>query len=160
MRKYFFISLFICTSFNLFSLDSSSFSGEWNVETFQALQIIQLYTDGFDHFTNGYRIRDDFLDDPFRYTCFNFIDEDLLYITRSDGTTLRGFYQFKQNSGINHNDFPQYIFLEDKFANQYYFPVRQVEDDIFEINYNLELNLRNTLIQITCLARLSRKKQD
>ncbi len=136
----------------LYSYNLDTFSGIWTVETTGAIQIVQLYTDGFDHFTNGYRIRDDYLTDPFIYKEFNFIDEDLLYITRADGSKLRGFYQIKENSGINNSDFPFYILLEDKYANVYYFPIKKIDDSNFEINYILELGLRDILIQISCLG--------
>ena len=141
----------------LFSSDLQTFEGIWTVETTVAIQIIQLYTDGFDDFTNGYRIREEFIADPLIYVEFNFIDEDLLYITRADGSKLRGFYQIKENSGINNQDFPFYIFLEDKFANSYYFPVRKIDDNNFEINYVLELGLRDILIQISCIGIISKK---
>ncbi len=142
----------------LYSLDFNVFEGIWIVETTEAIQIIQLYTDGFDHFTNGYIIRDDFTNDPLSYTQFNFIDEDLLYITRADGSKLRGFYQIKENSGINNQDFPYYIYLEDKYANNYYFPLRKIDDNLYEINYHLELGLKDILIQISCIAIISREK--
>ena len=157
MKSFFFtVLIFIMTS-PLYPIEGDSFLGIWEVENIQAIQIIQLYTDGYDHFTNGYLIRNEYLDDPLTYSEFDFVDEDLLYVTRADGTRLRGFYQIKENSGINSDDFPSYIFLEDKYTNNYYFPVRIVGEEKYEINYKLELNLRNQLIQISCIAHLSRK---
>lgn len=144
-------------SFSLFSMDGELFSGIWKVDTLEAIQVIQVYAEGFEHFTNAYLIREEFLEDPLRYVEFNFIDEDLLYITRADNSKLRGFYQFKENRGINSNDFPFYILLEDKYTNSYYFPVRFISDNLYEINYNLELNLRDQLIQIRCIALISRE---
>jgi hypothetical protein len=148
--------MFLCLSSSLYSIDVNDFQGIWNVNTVEAIQIIQLYTTGFDHFTNGYRIRHEYVDDPLVYVEFDFIDEDLLYITRADGTRLRGFYQLKNNTGINSSDYPYYLYLEDKYTNVYYFPVRVSGEDTYEINYKLELIRRDELIQITCVAELVR----
>ncbi len=155
IRNYFLL-FFLLLSIPVFGDRSIQFEGLWLVRTETAIQVIQLYTDGFDDFTNGYRLRDDFISDPFTYISFNFIDEDLLYITRADGSTLRGFYQYKDNSGINKDDFPFYIHLEDKYENNYYFPVRETDDGHYEINYSLELGLRDILIQINCLGIMYR----
>jgi len=158
MQKKLLIIIIIFLSFSLYSFDSGDFLGIWKVKTLETVQIIQLYTDGFDYFTNGYRIREEYLDDPYTYIEFDFVDEDLLYITRSDGSRLRGFYQLMENSGINKDDFPYYIYMEDKYTNAYYFPVRLSREEVYEINYDLQLNLRDELIQISCLAELSREK--
>jgi len=130
--------------------------GKWNLENIQALQIVQVYTDGIDLFSNAIIERNDFLDDPLGYSEFNFIDEDLLYITRADGSKLRGFYQIRENSSINREDFPLYIYLEDKFANSYVFPLKGQGENQYIINYTLELALRDQLLQIVCIARLYR----
>jgi len=132
------------------------FVGKWGVENIQALQVVQIYTDGFDLFSNAIGVRNSFLEDPLRYTEFNFIDEDLLYITRADGSKLRGFYQVRQNSSINREDFPLYIYLEDKYANIYVFPLKEEGESRYIINYTLELSLRDQLLQIVCIARLYR----
>jgi len=158
MRKKLLISIIIFLAFTLYSYDSDDFLGIWKVKTLDTIQIIQLYTDGFDYFTNGYRIREGYLNDPYIYIEFDFVDEDLLYITRADGSRLRGFYQIMENNGINRDDFPYYIYMEDKYTNSYYFPVRLSGEEVYEINYNLELNLRDELIQINCLAELIREK--
>ena len=155
MKRVLFLVILLLFTVNLHSMEQFDFRGLWKVENYSAIQIIQLYTDGFDYFTNGYRIRQEYLEDPLRYIELDFIDEDLLYITRANGTRLRGFYQIKENSGTNSVDFPYYIFLEDKYTNSYYIPFRTTSENNYEINYNLELNLRDQLIQITCLARIS-----
>jgi len=156
MRKFVFTIIILLLSGPLYSMDVQDFQGIWVVNTLEAIQIIQLYSKGFDHFTNGYRIRHEYTDDPLIYVEFDFIDEDLLYITRADGSRLRGFYQLKENSGINSEDYPYYLYLEDKYTNSYYFPVRATGENTYEINYNLELILRDLLIQVTCVAELSR----
>lgn len=153
-----FYILFLLFVSLIHSQDAAEMVGQWAVENLTALQIIQVYTDGFDHFSNAYLLREEFLEDPLTYVSFNFIDEDLLYIKRADGTSLRGFYQVRANSGINREEYPYYIYLEDKFANTYSFPLKEQEGDTYLINYSLEMSLRDQLMQISCIARL--KKED
>lgn len=158
MKRLFYILIIFPVTF-LYSLEADIMIGQWQVENVSALQIIQIYTDGYDHFSNAYLIREEFLDDPLTYVSFNFIDEDLLYIKRADGTSLRGFYQIRENSGINREEYPYYIFLEDKFANTYSFPVKEQGEGIYLINYSLEMSLRDQLMQISCIARLKKEAQ-
>lgn len=156
MRNVLYALIYLVILPSLHSMDVKDFQGIWQVNTIEAIQIIQLYTKGFDHFTNGYLIRNEYTNDPLSYVEFDFIDEDLLYITRADGSRLRGFYQLKENNGINNADFPYYLYMEDKYTNSYYFPVRVSDENTYEINYKLELMLRDLLIQVTCVAELSR----
>lgn len=147
---------FLLCIFSLHPQESPFIIGDWQVENVAALQILQVYSDGFDQLANAYLIREEFLEDPLTYVNFDFIDEDLLYITRADGTKLRGFYQIKENSGINKEDYPHYIVLEDKYDQNYLFPIKKIGENKYIFNYCLELSLRDQLLQICCIAYLYR----